>query len=205
MQASSNGFLRSLVPIGSPTGPEFHFEPGPNRRIAPLWTTTTTDYYSDDTYVDTSRSGEVTIRWQATTMTTWNGGHAVRRWPHPPGRWRRNTYLTPTVGVSAGDNLNHTRWPATTARPPLPPSLRSVTARRQPALRRARRRLRRFQSCAARRKAGTILSLGQLLLPWAFPYNDTMYSSLYVTSSCLLGSGSSGSTAVENSLQELLR
>jgi hypothetical protein len=78
-----------------------------NRRIAPLWDNLRTDRPGDDIFVDTSISGQVTIRWSATAaadesdvnfaVTLFQDGQV--RFDYGPG----NSNLTPTVGISFGN------------------------------------------------------------------------------------------------------
>ncbi len=108
VQVSSNGFLQFAGPDWAGDRWNSTSSLARNRRIAPLWDDLTTEYDNDDIYVDTSRSGEVTIRWQ-----TDYGDVQTAVTLYADGRIRlhdgaENTYLTPTVGVSAGDNLNYT-------------------------------------------------------------------------------------------------
>jgi hypothetical protein len=83
-----------------------------NRRIAVLWDNLRTDGAGNDVFIDESIPGQVTIRWEAIThtgsfpasfsCTLFDDGRI--RLNYGPG----NTNLTPTVGVSAGDQINYT-------------------------------------------------------------------------------------------------
>ncbi len=82
-----------------------------NRRIAVLWDNLRTDQ-GGDIYVDESVPGQVTIRWDAVTHS---GLHPCNfsATLHEDGRVEfhyggGNTNLTPTIGVSAGDQVNYT-------------------------------------------------------------------------------------------------
>jgi Ca2+-binding RTX toxin-like protein len=75
--------------------------------IAPLWDNLRTNGTGDDIFVDTSVSGQITIRWNATnaadnsdvnfSVTLFNNGKI--RFDYGSG----NTNLSPTVGISRGD------------------------------------------------------------------------------------------------------
>ncbi len=83
-----------------------------NKRIAVLWDNLRTDEPGNDIFIDESVPGEVTIRWDAVThgglypcafsATLYDDGRI--RCHYGPG----NTNLTPTIGVSAGDQVNYT-------------------------------------------------------------------------------------------------
>ena len=78
------------------------------RRIAPLWSAIRTDLAGDDIFVDTSISGQVTIRWQGSevqdnspvnvAVTLYSNGNI--RFDYGAG----NVNLSPTVGLSMGVN-----------------------------------------------------------------------------------------------------
>ncbi len=78
------------------------------RRIAPLWAAIRTDLSGDDIFVDTSVSGQVTIRWQASevqdnspvnfSVTLFSNGNI--QFDYGAG----NANLSPTVGLSMGVN-----------------------------------------------------------------------------------------------------
>ena len=78
-----------------------------NRIIAPLWDNLQTYGTGDDIYVDTSATGQVTIRWNATNEADGSDVNSPSHSSTPersgsttaPG----NTNLTPTVGISRGD------------------------------------------------------------------------------------------------------
>ena len=80
-------------------------------RIAPLWDDLRTDGSGDDIFIDDSTPGQVTIRWSANTysgsydcnfsITLFEDG--LIRFHYGDG----NTGLTPTIGISAGDNTNY--------------------------------------------------------------------------------------------------
>ena len=80
----------------------------PRRRIAPLWDNILTYGSGDDIFVNTSTPGQITFRWNATneadssdvqfSVTLFSDGHF--RFDYGPG----NTNLTPTVGISMGNN-----------------------------------------------------------------------------------------------------
>ena len=84
-----------------------------NVRIAPLWDDLRTDInVGDDIYIDQSIAGQVMIRWQGVTYET---GQPVNfdvvlfedgriRFDYGDG----NNYLTPTIGISAGDGTDYT-------------------------------------------------------------------------------------------------
>lgn len=106
---SSNGFLN----FG---GPDFTFSNSDSAliaatRIAPLWDDLRTDSGGSDIYIDTSVSGQVTIRWKA---TTYGAGTSVNMscTLYDDGRIRfdygsGNSGLTPTVGVSSGNGSDY--------------------------------------------------------------------------------------------------
>lgn len=83
-----------------------------NIRVAPLWDNLRTDQPGNDIFVDTSRPGRITFRWQGVThtgllpvnfsATLFADGRV--RFAYGSG----NTGLTPTIGVSAGDNVRYT-------------------------------------------------------------------------------------------------
>lgn len=83
-----------------------------NARIAVLWDNLRTDQPGNDIFVDETVPGEVTVRWVAVThtglypcefsATLCDDGRI--RLHYGPG----NTNLTPTIGVSAGDQANYT-------------------------------------------------------------------------------------------------
>ena len=207
VQVSSNGFLQFAGPDWAGQYWNSTSNLARNRRIAPLWDDLTTEYYSDDIYVDTSRSGEVTIRWEATTYDDVQTAVTL----YADGRIRlhygaENTYLTPTVGVSAGDNLNYTLvagydGEATLCR------RHSVELQRVGSPHFAESPAGGFgvfNPPGAAKGWHDSWLWRTYTLPWSFPFYDKTYSSLYVTSGGFLEFGSSGSL-VENSLQELLR
>ncbi|MFC1783346.1 right-handed parallel beta-helix repeat-containing protein, partial [Planctomycetota bacterium] len=84
-----------------------------HKRIAPLWDDLKTNGAGDDIFVDESVANQVTIRWDATnkadssdvnfSVTLYDNGDADNiHFDYGTG----NTSLSPTVGISAGDN-NH--------------------------------------------------------------------------------------------------
>ncbi len=110
IRVCSNGF----VDFGSFTGQSYDngaIALTNNRMIAPLWDDLRTDGGGYDIYIDDTRPGEVTIRWDARTYT---GGYAVNASVtlFDDGRIRfhyglGNTGLSPTVGISSGDGVSY--------------------------------------------------------------------------------------------------
>lgn len=80
-----------------------------NKRIAPLWDNMTTANGVGDIFIDDSVSGQITIRWATLSepgVLTRNvsatlGEDGSIYFHYGPG----NTGLTPTIGISAGDNV----------------------------------------------------------------------------------------------------
>jgi hypothetical protein len=109
---SSNGFLQFGSSTNAFDGSNTEFELKQFARIAPLWDDLTTLGVGDDIFIDTSIAGQATIRWNATnkfdnsdvnmSVTLFPGGQI--RTAYGPG----NTNLTPTAGVSKGNNRNYT-------------------------------------------------------------------------------------------------
>jgi hypothetical protein len=107
----SNGFVN----FGASEGSSHNNSPAllmDNVRIAPLWDDLRTNFTGKDIYIDDSQADRVTIRWDA---VTYSGQHQVDfavtlfddgaiEFHYGPS----NTPVTPTVGVSRGDSLNHT-------------------------------------------------------------------------------------------------
>jgi len=109
---SSNGIIRM--------GADFFYETGNNSIqsfvdspfIAPLWEDLHTHGTDDDIFIETTVSGEITIRWKATVYDSSGGGNGSEtnfaatlfdtgkiRFDYGAG----NENLTPTVGISKGD------------------------------------------------------------------------------------------------------
>jgi hypothetical protein len=108
----SNGF----IDFGSHTGSSYGNSDAlliANKRIAPLWDDLKTTGAGDDIYIDTSLSGAVTIRWDAShyasstteirvALTLFADG--AIRFDYGPG----NAPITPSVGVSNGNGAQYT-------------------------------------------------------------------------------------------------
>lgn len=109
VKVSCNGFLNFGSIIGSTASNSLTLLKQ-NKRIAVLWDDLKT-YAPNDIFVDTSVAGEVTIRWKAVTYV---GAYSVNaaitlsddgkiRFHYGSG----NTGLTPTIGISAGDEVHY--------------------------------------------------------------------------------------------------
>jgi hypothetical protein len=109
MKVSCNGFLNFGSITGSTASNSLTLLKQ-NKRIAVLWDDLKT-YAPNDIFVDTSVAGQVTFRWKA---ITYSGGYPVNaairltedgmiRFHYGSG----NTNLTPTVGISAGDEVHY--------------------------------------------------------------------------------------------------
>ena len=104
---SSNGFLQFDSPpavsnAGNSTAAFLAY-----RRLAPLWADLRTDLAGNDIYVDTSVTGQVTVRWAATAKLT-AGPVNMAVTLFPSGQFRLdygagNANLSPTVGASYGN------------------------------------------------------------------------------------------------------
>ena len=111
LRSPSNGFLHFTGAGSATDGVNSDSGLIDNRRIAPLWDDLRTDGADDDIYVDTTITGQVTIRWDATNkadnsdvnfaVTLFDDGRV--RFDYGAG----NTNLTPTVGISLGDGLSY--------------------------------------------------------------------------------------------------
>ncbi len=109
---STNGFLQfgTSTGSGSPANSTVNLLQQP--RIAALWDDLTTAGAGDDIYLNTSVPGQATVRWNATNkadgsdanfaITLFSDGRTLLTYG------AGNTNLTPTVGVSQGNNLNLT-------------------------------------------------------------------------------------------------
>lgn len=106
LYVTPNGFLQFANPTAATDGSNTVDELAGQARIAPLWDDLRTDGAGDDIYVDTTISGRVTIRWDATNkadnsdvhiaVTLFSDGRI--RFDYGPG----NRNLTPTIGISRG-------------------------------------------------------------------------------------------------------
>src|SRR5262249_46789685 len=79
--------------------------------IAALWQDLDTRNGTHNVYVDTTVSGQVTVRWDAVVFGTSNQVN-VSVTLFPSGRIQlnygpNNTGISPTVGISAGDNVHY--------------------------------------------------------------------------------------------------
>jgi hypothetical protein len=108
VNVSSNGFLDFGSTSADPNNSDAGLKS--NKRIAPLWDDLTTVGVGRDVYIYAPAGGPVTIRWVAGNQTTtcrfsvdlYADGRIRFHYGSP------NTGLTPTIGVSAGDNANFT-------------------------------------------------------------------------------------------------
>jgi hypothetical protein len=108
VSVSTEGFLKFSGPIWGGDGGNTFEKLRNSRIIAPLWDNLHTTGAGDDIYVDTSISGQVMIRWDATNqadgsdvnvaVTLFDDGRI--QFHYGAG----NTNLTPTVGISRGDD-----------------------------------------------------------------------------------------------------
>jgi hypothetical protein len=84
------------------------------KRIAPLWDDLMTNQNTgDDIYIDASVPGQVTFRWKGVTYASPRTEINVAVTLYADGRIRFhygpvNGNLTPTIGISNGDNVNYT-------------------------------------------------------------------------------------------------
>ncbi|MFM8324561.1 MAG: hypothetical protein ACKN9U_06860, partial [Pirellulaceae bacterium] len=111
VSVSTEGFLYFSGPMSPSDNANTIDKLKANRIIAPLWDNLRTNGTGDDIFVDTSVAGQVTIRWNATneandadvnfSVTLMNDG--TIQFHYGSG----NTGLTPTVGISRGDNNFH--------------------------------------------------------------------------------------------------
>ena len=107
VQVSSSGFLQFAGPDSAGDTANSAAKLLRNTRIAPLWMNMRTNGTGNDIFVDTTISGQVTIRWNATnatdnstlnfSVTLFNTGNI--RFDYGSG----NTNLSPTIGISRGD------------------------------------------------------------------------------------------------------
>src|SRR5262249_13135830 len=105
---STEGTIHFAGPAGPSNGSNNLAEFIANRRIAGLWDNIRTNGTGDDIFIDNTVSGQITFRWNATneadssdvnfSITLFNTGKI--RLNYGPG----NTNLTPTVGISMGNN-----------------------------------------------------------------------------------------------------
>ncbi|HSZ57663.1 MAG TPA: dockerin type I repeat-containing protein, partial [Tepidisphaeraceae bacterium] len=102
---SSQGFIEFNTTLGSIPNSDAALEQ--NVVIAPLWASLRTDLTGNDIFVDTSTTGQITIRWNATntkdgspvnfSLTLFSSGQI--QFNYGSG----NTNLTPTIGISSGN------------------------------------------------------------------------------------------------------
>jgi hypothetical protein len=187
---SSNGFLQFAGPN---TGADYintNSELIANARIAPLWQDLFTNTSGSDIYVDTSVSGQIVVRWQATggsgrvnvAVTLYSDGRI--RFDYGSG----NSGLSPTVGISAGDGVNYLiiagydRQSTLTnahslliAKPAIPPYAEAPQTQDN-----------FYQWVGTAQNWRSDDGYWNLNLPFAFPFYGTSYTNVSVSSNGLL-------------------
>lgn len=108
---SSNGFLQFDTASSAGEGSNSFEKLVNHKRIAPCWDDLHTNGPGNDIYCDVSTSGQVTIRWDAATVADGNDIN-VSVTLYDTGMisfyyGAGNTNLTPTIGVSNGDERNY--------------------------------------------------------------------------------------------------
>jgi parallel beta-helix repeat protein len=107
VRVSSEGFLQLAGSDSAGDGANTTAKLLQDARIAPLWESMNTQGTGNDIFVSTSTSGQVTVRWNASStsnnaalnfsVTLFSNGNI--QFNYGPG----NTNLTPTIGISRGD------------------------------------------------------------------------------------------------------